>query len=153
MSLSQPLISVTIVTYNHEKFIGEAVASVLRQTFADFEAVVVDDGSTDRTGEIIRSFSDPRIRYLHQANQGPSGATNTALAACRGKYVAFMAGDDVLHPERLRRQRETYQRGPTRLLFSGVEFIDEEGRPIPADGHPEIVGETRPSRAELLERF
>ena len=153
MSVAQPLISVIVTTYNHEKYIGEAVTGVLAQTFGDLEAVVIDDGSSDRTGEVVRSFSDPRIRYLHQTNQGPSVATTTALAACRGKYLALMSGDDVLHPDRLRRQLEAYQRGPTRLLFAGVEFIDDDGRPLQGNFYPEMVAERNPSRARLLEQL
>src|SRR5689334_1116166 len=115
MSLAQPLISVLVTTYNHDRFIGAAIESILAQTLGDFEAVVIDDGSTGATGNVVRSFSDPRIRYLHQPNQGPSVATTTAVAACRGKYLALMSGDDVLHPDRLRKQLEAYRQGPTRL--------------------------------------
>jgi glycosyltransferase involved in cell wall biosynthesis len=153
MSPAQPLISVIVPTYNHEKYIAEAVASILGQTFGDLEAIVVDDGSTDRTGDIVRSFSDPRIRYIRQANQGPSVATTTALAACRAKHVALMSGDDVLHPNRLRRQLEAYRRGPTRLLFAGAEFIDDDSRPLQGNFYPEIIHEPNPSRAQHLERL
>src|SRR5580765_5103713 len=117
MSLAPPLISLLMTTYNHEKYIGDAIASILQQTFTDFEAVIIDDGSTDKTADIIRSFADSRIRYLHQANQGPSVATTTALKACRGTYLALMSGDDVLMPDRLQFQLNAYQRGPTRVLF------------------------------------
>src|SRR5437763_548109 len=141
MSLAQPLISVLVTTYNHEKYIGAAVASILGQSFGDFEAVVIDDGSTDATGAVVRSFSDPRIRYLRQPNQGPSVATTTALAACRGKYLALMSGDDVLHPDRLQTQLEAYRRGPTRLLFAGVDFIDDDGRPLEGDFYAGMVRE------------
>jgi glycosyltransferase involved in cell wall biosynthesis len=150
MTAAEPLISVIVTTYNHEKYIAEAVGSVLRQTFGDFEAVVIDDGSSDRTAEVVRSFSEPRIRYLHQANQGPSAATNTALAACRGKYIAFMSGDDVIRPDRLCKQLEAYGRGPTRVLFAGVEFIDDDGRPLEGDFYPEIIKEPNLTRARLF---
>jgi glycosyltransferase involved in cell wall biosynthesis len=153
MSLAQPLISVIVTTYNHEKYIGEAVASVVGQTFGDVEVVVIDDGSTDRTGEIVRSFAYPRVRYLHQPNQGPSVATTTAVAACRGTYLAFMSGDDVLHPDRLRKQLEAYRQGPTRVLFSGVEYIDDDGRPLAGEFYQETVSESHPTRAQLLERM
>ena len=153
MSPARPLISVVVPTYNHEKYIGEAVTSVLGQTFGDLEAVVIDDGSTDRTGEVVRSFSDRRLRYLRQANQGPSVATSTAVAACRGEYLALMSGDDALHPDRLRRQLEAYRRGPTRLLFAGVEYIDDDGRPLEGDFHPEILKGADGGRARHLERL
>jgi glycosyltransferase involved in cell wall biosynthesis len=153
MSAAPPPISLLVTTYNHEKYIGEAVRSALAQTCGDIEVVVIDDGSTDRTGEVVRSFSDPRVRYLRQANQGPSVATTTALAACRGEYLALMSGDDVLHPDRLRRQLDAYRRGPTRLLFAGVEYIDDDGRPLEGDFHPEILKEPNVSRARHLERL
>ncbi len=153
MSLSNPSISVVATTYNHEKYIEEAVQSVLAQTCEDFELVVVDDGSTDRTGEIVRSIRDPRVRYIHQPNQGPSVATNTGVDACRGKYLAMMAGDDVLHPDRLRKQREAYERGPARVLFSGAEFIDDDGQPLAGDFYPEMFDDLEVSRAQFLERL
>jgi glycosyltransferase involved in cell wall biosynthesis len=153
MSTARPLISVLVPTYNHEKYIAETVRSVLGQTFADLEAVVVDDGSTDRTGEVVRSFADPRVRYFRQTNQGPSVTTNTGLAACRGEYVALMSGDDVLHPDRLRRQLEAYRRGTTRLLFAGVEYIDDDGHPLEGDFHPDILKDTHLRRVQHLERL
>jgi glycosyltransferase involved in cell wall biosynthesis len=153
VSLAQPLISVLMTTYNHEKYIGDAVRSVLAQTFEDFEAVIIDDGSTDRTGDVVCSFADPRLRYLRQENQGPSVATTTALAACRGKYLALMSGDDVLHPDRLRRQVEAYGPGPTRVLFAGVDFIDEDGRPLDGDFYPGMVKDANPTRARLFEQL
>jgi glycosyltransferase involved in cell wall biosynthesis len=153
MSLSQPLISVMVPTYNHEKYIAEAITSVLAQTVGDFEVVVVDDGSTDRTGQIVRSFVDPRIRYLWQPNQGPAAASNTGLAACRGKYYAILAGDDVLHVERLSRQLKAYHKGPTRLLFSTVEFIDDDSRPLEPDFKPDSFKDGRVRRAQLLQRL
>jgi glycosyltransferase involved in cell wall biosynthesis len=153
MASNQPLVSVLVTTYNHEKYIREAVQSILAQTFEDWEAVIIDDGSTDRTGEVVRAFTDPRVRYLWQANQGPSVATTTALAACRGKYVALMSGDDMLEPERLQCQLEAYQRGGRRVLFGGVSYVDDDGRHLEGQFHPEIVQGTNPSRAELLERL
>jgi glycosyltransferase involved in cell wall biosynthesis len=142
-----------VTTYNHERYIGQAIASVLNQTFGDFEVVVVNDGSTDRTEEVIRSFADPRLRHFHQPNQGPAVTANTALAACRGTYLAKLSGDDVLHPDRLRRQLAAYTHGSRRVLFSGVDFIDEDGRLLDGDFYPEVFKESNVSRAHLLERL
>ena len=64
--MSSPLISVVIPAYNHERFVGEAVESVLNQSCRDFELIVVDDGSTDRTAEVVQGYTDPRLRYYHQ---------------------------------------------------------------------------------------
>src|SRR2546421_9176058 len=105
-----PLVSVSMVTYNHEKYVAEAIRSVLDQTFRDLEVVIVNDGSTDGTAARIAAFDDPRVVAVHQDNRGPSAATNRALAACRGKYVALFSGDDVCQPDRIRRQVEEYVR-------------------------------------------
>src|SRR4051812_39046345 len=110
MASQAPLVSVNLVTYNHEDYIASAIRSVLDQTCRDLELVIVDDGSTDRTGEVVKSFHDPRIRYHYQKNQGPNAATNHGIAACRGKFVALMSGDDVCHPKRVQRQLEEYGR-------------------------------------------
>jgi glycosyltransferase involved in cell wall biosynthesis len=132
--MPSPLVSVCMVTYDHEAYVAEAVRSVLNQTFADLQLVVVNDGSTDGTAARLAEFTDPRLVVVHQENAGPSAATNRAVAASRGKYVALFSGDDVCHPERIRRQLDEYARGGRRVLFTGCDFIDDAGRPL-ADGH------------------
>ena len=84
MSGDIPLISVVMATYNHEKYIAEAIQSILDQTFTDFELVIINDGSTDRTDEIIKTVKDARIVYIAQKNQGPSVAINNGILAARG---------------------------------------------------------------------
>ncbi|HEY7330709.1 MAG TPA: glycosyltransferase family 2 protein [Gemmataceae bacterium] len=154
MPSSIPTISVSMITYNHEKYIGEAIRSVLSQTFTDLELIVVDDGSTDATPRVIADFDDPRLMNLRQENQGPSAAANRGLSACRGRYVALMSGDDVCHPDRLARQLEEYQRGPTRLLFSSVDLIDENSRPVTKPSFCDGIFNHRcQSRAEIYRRF
>ena len=129
-----PLVSVCMVTYNHEKYVGDAVRSVLGQSFANLELVIVNDGSTDATGREVEAFQDPRITVIHQNNQGPPAAANRAIAASRGRYVALFSGDDVCHPERIHRQLEEYGRGGrARVLFSKCDFIDDDGRPLAGD--------------------
>jgi glycosyltransferase involved in cell wall biosynthesis len=83
MTVAAPLVSVAVTTYNHEKYIRDAVRSVLDQTHTDLEVVVVDDGSTDATEARVRAIRDPRLVYIRQENQGPSVTAKTALAACR----------------------------------------------------------------------
>src|SRR5437660_1160774 len=99
-----PLVSVNMVTYNQEPFLRESIRSVLGQTFRDLELVVVDDGSADGTARAVAEFTDPRVVYIRQDNQGPGAATNRGLAACRGRYVALMTGDDLCYPDRIARQ-------------------------------------------------
>lgn len=130
MRETQPYITVAMITYNHEKFVGEAVRSILGQTYRDFELVIVDDGSTDGTAEVIRGLHDERIVYLRQENQGPSEARNTALRVARGTLIAQMSGDDVAEPARLERQVAYHRTRPNSVLFSHCTFIGEDGGAI-----------------------
>jgi glycosyltransferase involved in cell wall biosynthesis len=154
MSLDNPTVSVSLVTYNHEKYVGEAIRSVLAQTVADLEVVVVDDGSTDGTPAVVRSFDDPRVVSIRQENGGPSAAINRALTTCRGRFVALMSGDDRSHPDRLERQLAEYARGGERLLFASVDLIGEDGRPCPPDHFAQGYFDLEPlTRAQVLERL
>jgi glycosyltransferase involved in cell wall biosynthesis len=94
-----PLVSVIMPAYNAAENIGEALGSVLAQDWQPLEVVVVDDGSTDETGEIVRSFSD--VVYVRQENQGPSAARNAAAAASSGAFIANFDSDDLLPPTRI----------------------------------------------------
>ncbi len=84
-----------IPTYNREKLLGETIQSVLRQTFTDFELIVVDDGSTDNTKAVVESYKDPRIRYVYQENRGASAALNTGINISAAEYIAFLDSDDL----------------------------------------------------------
>jgi glycosyltransferase involved in cell wall biosynthesis len=154
MTPRPPLVSVNLVTYNHENYIREAVRSVLRQTVSDLELVIVDDGSVDGTGRAVAEFDDPRIVYIRQENQGPGGATNRGLAACRGRFVALMTGDDVCHPDRLELQLQAHERAGGGVVFSNVDYIDEDGNPLESAHYPKDYFDIPPlSRAQILERF
>src|SRR5262245_27326295 len=98
-----PRVSVIIPTFNRADLIGETVESVLSQTFDDFEIIIVDDGSTDSTKEVIRRFDGP-INYLYQENRGLSCARNRGFDASSGDYVCFLDSDDVWNPRMLERQ-------------------------------------------------
>ncbi|MEH2025123.1 MAG: glycosyltransferase [Nostoc sp.] len=130
MGLNSPLISVVMTTYNHEKYIAEAIQSVLEQTFTDFELIVVNDGSTDRNDEVIRSFQDSRIVYINQENQGTSTGLNQGIIAARGKYIALMSGDDVCYPQRLEKQYQYLYTKINQVIFSSVDFIDDDSHPV-----------------------
>jgi len=100
-----PQVSVVIPVYNRAATIGRAVASVLGQSFQDFELILVDDGSTDGTADAIRSFGDPRVRLVqHERNRGAAAARNTGVAAAAGDLIAFLDSDDAWHPGKLERQ-------------------------------------------------
>lgn len=97
MNQGKPFFSVVTPTYDRAHFLPQMVASVQAQTFGHFEHIIVDDGSTDGTEELVRSFTeqDPRIRYIKQENKGRSEARNTGIRACKGTYVCFLDSDDL----------------------------------------------------------
>lgn len=102
MSLLSPRVSVIIPTYNRAYILGRAIQSVLNQTYQDFEVIVVDDGSTDNTEEVVLNFGSEKMRYIrHDKNRGAGAARNTGIRAARGEYIAFQDSDDKWYPNRL----------------------------------------------------
>jgi len=121
-----PRVTVAVSTWNRAHLVGRAIASVLAQTFRDFELLVVDDGSTDPTAEVVRGFTDPRLRYLrHPENRGISRARNTAIAAARGEWMAFLDDDNEWSPEYLARQLAAAARRPgSDVLYCRARWHD-----------------------------
>jgi glycosyltransferase involved in cell wall biosynthesis len=99
-----PDVSVVMPVYNGARHVESAVASILGQTFADFELIVVDDGSTDATLEMLGRIADPRLTVIHAAHAGNIAARTTGVHAARGRRIAWMDSDDLCHPERLERE-------------------------------------------------
>lgn len=100
-----PTVSVVIATYNRASLVPRAIASVLRQTFQDFEIIVVDDGSPDNTKEVVTSIADLRIRYIrHEKNKGLPAGRNTGIRAALGEYIAFLDDDDQWREDKLEKQ-------------------------------------------------
>lgn len=103
--MEQPLVSVIIPTYNAASYIREAVDSALAQTYQNFEVIVVDDGSTDNTAEVLAPYiKEKKIIYIHQENKGLPAARNTAIKASHGEFVALLDSDDIFLPNKLERQ-------------------------------------------------
>jgi len=127
-----PTVSVIIPSYNHEKYVRECIQSVLDQTFQDFEIIITDDCSTDRTVEIIESFKDPRISFFqHSTNKGVSVTANDCLMHASGKYVAWLSTDDAWYPEKLAVQVGYLEQHPyIATIFGKVEWVDEFGNPM-----------------------
>lgn len=101
------LISIIIPTYNREGILGEAIRSILGQSYPNFELIIIDDCSTDSTKELVRSIDDERIRYIrHEENMGPSHARNTGIQVAKGDYIAFQDSDDIWVPDKLMKQLE-----------------------------------------------
>ncbi|MFS8652378.1 MAG: glycosyltransferase family 2 protein, partial [Caldibacillus sp.] len=103
--MSDPFVTVFMPVYNSGKYLVEAIESILRQTYRNLELLIVDDGSTDHSIEIIKTFADPRIRLIkNDQNRGIPFTRNVGLKEARGKYLAIMDSDDISHPERIERQ-------------------------------------------------
>jgi glycosyltransferase involved in cell wall biosynthesis len=134
-----PKISVIMPVYNGEKYVREAIQSVLDQTFSDFEFIIVDDGSTDNSGEAINSFKDERIRYEQLPHRGLIHTLNHAIQIARGTYIARMDADDIALPERLARQVEYMDTHPDiAVCGSWATCIDKNGDNIGSYNYPPV---------------
>lgn len=128
-----PHVTVAISTYNRARLVGAALESVFAQTYTDYEVVVVDNGSSDGTRDLLRRFDD-RIRYAYQENRGRAGGRNRAIELATGRFVAFLDSDDVWLPDKLERQIPVLEANARVGLVHGhVEVIDEQGRPLPGE--------------------
>jgi glycosyltransferase involved in cell wall biosynthesis len=128
-----PAISVIMPVYNAEGYLPAAVESVLTQTFADFEFLALDDGSTDRSLSILRAYekNDSRLRVLTRENRGLVASLNELIDAARGRYLARMDSDDICRPQRFAKQISYLEDHPACVAVgSRVLFIDPEGNPI-----------------------
>jgi glycosyltransferase involved in cell wall biosynthesis len=124
----RPLISVIMPCLNAERFLGEAVASVIEQTLSDLELIVIDNGSTDRTPDILRSFGDRRLCMLRENERGVSRARNTGLRHARGAFVAFLDADDTWAPDFLRKLHAVLASRPdAALAYCGWQNVGLEG--------------------------
>ena len=153
-----PKVSVILTSYNHADYIAAAIESVLNQTFADFELLIVDDGSQDNSREIIKTFDDPRIKFfLYPENRGPLLAVAEAVNSARGKYIAVHHSDDLWAPDKLEKQvafldaEKDYA-----ACFTWVNFVDEHGNfyePDAKDFYRKIFEQPNRTRAEWLNYF
>lgn len=146
MTANCPTVSVVLPTYNRAHLIERAIRSLLVQTFEDWELLVVDDGSTDDTEEVIRRFNDVRMRYVrHEVNRGAPAARNTGIKASRGEYVALLDSDDEWVPEKLRLQVDIFQRNPNNferlgVVIGGTRKINHLTSKIEKDRIPKLRG-------------
>lgn len=135
-----PRLSVCIPTYRGEAHLKAAIDSVLAQDFTEYELIILDDHSPDRTSELVASYRDARIRYLsNETNLGPEGNWNRCLAEARGKYFKLLPQDDVLNPGCLGRQIEVLEQDEEEsiaLVFCARHIIDHSGKVITTRGYP-----------------
>jgi glycosyltransferase involved in cell wall biosynthesis len=149
--MSVPPVTVLMPVYNAENYLREAMDSILNQTFRDFEFVIVNDGSTDHSEEIIRSYRDERIRLVNRPNGGVSAALNTGLQEARGKFIARFDADDICTPERLHEQYEFMTRNPEYVLIgSDADYISKTGEYIFTYNSPGYTDEE--IREKIFER-
>ncbi len=127
-SRKTPLVSVAMASYNHARFVAQAVESVLGQTLTDLELIVVDDGSTDGTPDIVASFRDPRLKLISIKKNRAIHSRNHALMRCTGRFIAFQNSDDVWSSEKLEQQVEELESDKeTSACFTSVEIINAKG--------------------------
>lgn len=129
-ALDRPLVSVLMPVYNAERYLEEALRSVLEQSYAELEVVLVNDGSTDRSQAIIESFDDPRIRLLNKSNSGITKTLNYGLARCRGELVARMDADDICAPERIEKEVRLLRQRDADIVWSNAHLIDDAGEKL-----------------------
>ena len=129
MTPAQPLVSVVIPSYNCGRFLADAIDSVLRQSYPAREIIVVDDGSTDDSRQVLERYGE-RVRVVAQRNQGVSAARNTGIEHSRGELVAFLDADDMWHPDKLAKQVPLFGSPTVGLVYCAVQYVDESGRPL-----------------------
>lgn len=127
--MSAPLFSVVVPAWNASRYVADTVASVLAQTVQDLEVLVVNDGSTDDTADVVRRMADPRVRLVEQPNAGVSAARNKGIAEARGTFVAFLDADDAMLPENLARKHAFLLEQEVDWVYSDLALCDGDLRP------------------------
>lgn len=124
----EPTVSVIIPTFNRMDLIPETICSVLAQTFEDFEILVIDNGSSDNTAEVVKKINDPRIRYYWQEPSGaPAHPRNAGLRMARGEYICFLDSDDLWLPDKLESQLRLFKQHPDlKWVYSKTDFFEHE---------------------------
>lgn len=148
---SKPLVSVVLASYNHVLFIKEAVESVLNQSYENLELIVLDDGSTDGTTEIVEKIIDKRLKLIKLTPNRRYHPRNLGITMARGKYIAFQNSDDVWLPDKLKKQVEFMEKNKqTSVCFTRLEMIDEKGKNIKNSwAHKNLAGENKNNDAWL----
>ena len=151
---ASPLVSIIIPCYNAEKYVGEAIESALAQTYPNKEVIVIDDGSTDGSLQVIKSFGD-RIRWETGPNRGGSAARNRGIELARGELIQFLDADDLLHPQKLERQVPLALETPEAIVYCDYVVEDLETGQIveiprrECDGQDPVVFAIRAERLSI----
>lgn len=141
--MTAPKVSVIVPVYGAQDWIGATIESVLAQTFTDFELLLIDDGSPDRSYEICKGFADKRIRIIRQENRGLPGARNTGIRHARGELLALLDADDLWRDDKLELHVEHFAKRPqVDVSYSASRLIDENDQPIGVVQMPKLVDVT-----------
>ena len=147
--MKKPIITVLMTVYNGESYLTEAIESILYQSYADFEFLIIDDASTDSSNKIILSYKDDKIRYVrNDYNIGQTASLNYGLNIANGKYIARMDQDDLSHRDRLFIQHNYMEQNPNiSVVGSWAELINENGDYIGTTIHPTEYSDIKESIA------
>ena len=141
-----PSVSVIMPVYNGADYIGRAIESVMTQDYRNFELIIVDDGSTDATRQVVQGYDDTRIRYFHQDNSGVSNARNSAIRCAAGQYIMPLDADDMMAPAFITKHLREFEKHPDAdLVYCDVLLIDQNGNPLTVMKKPEY-----PDRRHLI---
>ena len=162
-SSNTPKVTVFIPVFNREKYVGEAIDSILAQTFSDFEILLVDDGSTDHSVDMIRSYADPRIRLVcNEKNLGIPKTRNKGVELARGQYMAMLDSDDRAYPDRVEKQVSFLDTHPEYAqVGSWCRMMDAQGHPLnkvkrqpawPDDIHAQLLFRCAMSNRSIMAR-
>ena len=137
------LVSVITPLYNSERFIRDALQSVLDQTHTNVELLVIDDGSPDHSADLVESIGDPRIQVFRQSNTGPCRARNSGIARAKGDFIGFIDHDDYWAPDKLEKHIAHLERSPSvGISYGPSAFMDENGDRLGLYQVPQLTGVT-----------
>lgn len=125
--MNEELVSIIIPSYNRETLITRSAQSVLNQTYKNIEVIIVDDGSTDNTSEVVSRIRDNRVRYIKQKNSGACVARNHGIDEAKGRYIAFQDSDDVWHQDKLKKQMDIFGHWAGDVVFCKLDKISDDG--------------------------
>lgn len=153
LDLTQPLVSVVIATYNMGQYLPKAVDSILQQTWNNLEVIVVDDGSTDNTPDVMQRYSnDSRVNFIRNPNQGQPKAKNCGINNTKGDFIAFCDADDFWEKNKLEIQMPLFANPKVGVVYSEVSFIDENNNPFTKNQH-EVRHSGKITDQMLIENF